>query len=63
MAKVSGHTHTQTQLNDYANQLNPNSEAYAATVENRANQLNQFHDAYWEARGLEPPDYSQLAKK
>jgi hypothetical protein len=61
--KVSSHTHTQTQLDDYANAHNPNSEAYVAARENRNNQLNQFHDAFYESRGLPPPNYSQLAKE
>jgi len=55
--------HTQAQLDDYANVFNPNSVSHAAAIENRANQLNQFHDAYWESRGLTPPNYSQLAKE
>jgi len=63
MAKVSSHTHTQAQLNDYANVHNPNSEAYAAAMENRRDQLNQFHDAFYESRDLPPPDYSQLAQE
>ena len=62
MAKVSGHTHSQSQLDDYANQNNPNSVAYADRMDNHANQLNQFNDAYYESRGVEPPNYSQLAK-
>lgn len=38
MAKgVSGYTHTRQQLNDYANQHNPNNPAYWA------NQKNQSH--------------------
>jgi hypothetical protein len=63
MAKVSSHTHTQAQLDDYANVNNPNSDAYAAAVENRAKQLNQFHDSYYESRDVPPPDYSQLVQK
>jgi hypothetical protein len=38
--KVSGKTHTQAQLNDWANQNNSNNKAYKANVDNRANQLN-----------------------
>lgn len=30
MAKVSSKTHTQQQLDDYANQHNPNNKAYKA---------------------------------
>ena len=43
---VSSHTHTQQQLNDYANQMNPNSAAYKANMNNHANQLNQNHSEY-----------------
>ena len=32
--KVSGKTHTRQQLNDYANQHNPNNKAYQARVAN-----------------------------
>jgi len=61
--KVTSRTHTQAQLDNYANVLNSDSQAYAAAIENRANQLNPFHDAYYESRGLPPPDYSQLAQE
>jgi hypothetical protein len=63
MAKISGLTHTQAQLDAHANDLNPNSAAYAAAMENRSNQLNHFHDAFYESRGLPLPDYSRLAKE
>lgn len=39
--KVSGKTHTQTQLNDWANQNNPNNKAYRANADNHANQMNR----------------------
>ena len=32
--RVSGKTHTQEQLNDYANQNNPNNKAYQARIAN-----------------------------
>ena len=38
--KVSGKTHTQEQLNNWANQNNPNNKAYRANANNRSNQLN-----------------------
>jgi len=63
MAKVSSHTHTQAQLDDYANVHNPNSAVYAAAMENHSNQLNQFHDSFYESRGIPPPDYSLLAQE
>lgn len=46
MSNVSGKTHTQAQLNNYANQHNPNNPAYRANVNNRANQLNPNNAAY-----------------
>lgn len=33
---VSGKTHTKAQLDDYANQHNPNNKAYQADKENRS---------------------------
>ena len=50
MAKVSGHTHTQKQLNNYANQHNPNSSAYRANNNNHANQLNPNNQNYKNAK-------------
>ena len=32
---VSGYTHTQAQLDDYANQHNPNNDAYQANLDNK----------------------------
>ena len=43
---VSGHTHTQSQLNSYANQHNPNNHAYQADRDNHANQCNPNNDEY-----------------
>lgn len=40
MKKVSGKTHTQEQLNAWANQNNPNNKAYRAKSSNHSNQLN-----------------------
>ena len=37
---VSGYTHTQKQLDDYANQHNPNNHAYWDNLDNHANQCN-----------------------
>ena len=33
---VSGRTHTKAQLDDYANQHNPNNKAYVARMKNEA---------------------------
>ena len=43
---VSGHTHSQQQLNDYANQNNPNNHAYQDNLDNHANQCNPNNDEY-----------------
>ena len=37
---VSGNTHTQQQVNHYANQHNPNNAAHQANNNNHANQCN-----------------------
>jgi hypothetical protein len=41
---VSGKTHTQKQLNDYANQHNPNNKAYKANQQNKKAQIKDKHD-------------------
>ena len=43
---VSSHTHTQKQLDHYANQHNPNNGAYWANLNNHANQLNPNNERY-----------------
>lgn len=43
---VSGHTHTQAQLNNYANQHNPNNNAHQANLNNHANQCNPNNSNY-----------------
>lgn len=43
---VSGHTHTQEQLDNYANQHNPNNDAYQADLDNHSNQCNPNNDEY-----------------
>ena len=50
MKYVSNYTHTQKQLNDYANQKNCNSNAYKAMLDNRANQLNPNNFRYYLSR-------------
>ena len=40
MKKVSGKTHTKEQLDNWANQNNPNNRAYRANLDNHANQMN-----------------------
>ena len=44
---VSGHTHSQDQLDYYANQNNPNNDVYWADRDNHANQCNPNNDEYW----------------
>lgn len=48
---VSSYTHTQQQLDHYANQHNPNNAAYQAEMDNHSNQCNPNNDAYWSSRG------------
>ena len=43
---VSSYTHTQQQLNHYANQHNPNNSAYQANNNNHANQCNPNNSQY-----------------
>ena len=50
--KISGKTHTKEQLDNWANQNNPNNPAYRANLNNHANQMNpnnkthqQLHNA------------------
>lgn len=42
---VSGKTHTQKQLNDYANQNNPNNQAYKARIANDKKNSNHKNRA------------------
>ena len=44
--KVSGKTHTQQQLNNYANQNNPNNKAYRANNQNMNNQKRRSRNKY-----------------
>jgi len=48
--KVSGKTHTQAQLNAYANQNNPNNPAYRASHSNHANQCNPNNKEFSHSR-------------
>ncbi len=48
---VSSYTHTQRQLDDYANQHNPNNHTYWDNLDNHSNQCNPNNDAYYESRG------------
>ncbi len=47
---VSGNTHTQSQLNNYAKQNNPNNSANRANANNHSNQLNPNNSAYHQSR-------------
>jgi len=42
----SGNDHNQQQRDDYANQHNPNNEAYQANNDNHADQSNPNNDRY-----------------
>ena len=43
---VSSKTHTRQQLNDYANQHNPNNKAYQANQKNKANTAKKSAKKY-----------------
>ena len=43
---VSSYTHTKKQLDDYANQNNPNNPAFHANRNNHANQCNPNNARY-----------------
>ena len=53
MKKVSGKTHTQEQLNAWANQNNPNNKAYRANSNNHSNQLNPNHKTHQQRHNAE----------
>ena len=44
--KVSGKTHTKEQLDNWANQHNPNNKAYKDNANNRSNLLNPKHKTH-----------------
>ena len=44
------------QLDDYANQHNPNNHAYWDNLDNHANQCNPNNDAYWSSRNCYDDD-------
>jgi len=50
MGKVSRHTHTKEQLDNYSDQKNQNNDAYQADLNNHANQLNPNNNEYWNSR-------------
>lgn len=43
---VSSYTHTQSQLDNYANQHNPNNDACQDNLDNHADQLNSNNEKY-----------------
>lgn len=47
---VSGRTHSKAELNDYANQHNPNNSAYRANASNHSNQCNPNNKEYSHSR-------------
>lgn len=42
---------TKADMDNHANQLNPNSKTFKKMRDNRANQLNPNNKAYWKVRG------------
>ena len=59
MAKVSGNNHTQSQMNNYANQNNPNNSAYRANSNNHSNQMNPNNPSYVSSRGSSKGTFSK----
>lgn len=57
--KVSGKAHTKAQLDDWANQHNPNNKAYKARIDNTAKQTthSQRHNAQRRHRDQIWPDW------
>lgn len=51
LSKVSGNNHSQRQMDNYANQKNPNNSASKAAANNRANQMNPNNPAYAKSNG------------
>ena len=43
---VSSYTHTQSQRNNYSNQMNPNNGAHRANANNHSNQMNPNNSRY-----------------
>ena len=63
--KVSGKTHSKEQLDNWANQHNPNNKAYRSNADNHANQSNpkrkthqQIHNAHRRYKDLIVPDWA-----
>ena len=50
---VSSYTHTKKQLDDYANQHNPNNHAFRDNLNNHANQSNPNNNACFKNRNKE----------
>ena len=57
---VSGNTHSRGQLNNYANQMNPNNSANRANSNNHANQMNPNNSAYHSSRGGKKAENKKL---
>ena len=53
---VSSYTHSQQELDNYANQHNPNNDAYWANNNNHSNQCNPNNDEYWHCRENDEDD-------
>jgi len=50
---VSSYTHSQKELDNYANQHNPNNDSYWENNDNHSNQCNPNNDEYWHSREQE----------
>ena len=43
---VSSYTHTSSQMNHHANQMNPNNSSHRSAANNHSNQMNPNNSAY-----------------
>ena len=58
---VSGNTHTKQQLDDYANQRNPNNKAFKANAANQASQkAKKKRGKEWDVGFFEGESYSRF---
>ncbi len=58
--KISGKSHTKEQLDNWANQNNPNNKAYNANLNNHANQLNLNHKSHQQIHNRQRRNRKQL---
>ena len=58
--KVSGKTHTKEQLDNWANQNNPNNKAYKTNQDNHTGQLSQARKSHQQVHNSKRRNKNQL---